>query len=127
MLPLIFSDWFKLCLMRTNIKYLLKQKILKMQNHLETICSWDTLLTLSHRTLSKNLKKRQLLSPYWFAAQQQASTFGRQKLDPFYLKFRAELNEFIPRVQKQQKRALKLLKPRCRGKAYAVRLLGSKG
>ena len=50
---------------------------------------------------------------YWFAAQQQTSTFRRQKIDPFYLKFRAELNEFVLRLQTQQEEAQKLLKQRC--------------
>ena len=72
------------------------------------------------------LKKKQLLSLYWFAAQQ-TTIFRRQKLDPLYLKFRAELNEFIPRVQMQQEQAQKLLKSRCGSKTYAVRLSGSKG
>ena len=44
------------------------------------------------------LKKRQLFS-------QQTSTFRQQELDPLCLKFIAELNEFIPRVQKQQEQA----------------------
>ena len=71
-------------------------------------------LTLSHRTLNI-LKKRQLLSLYWFVAQQHThtSTIRHQKLDPFYLKFRAELNKFIFRVRKQQEQARKLLKLRC--------------
>ena len=43
----------------------------------------------SHSFL-KILKKKELLS----------LLLRRQKFDPFYLKFRAELNEFIPRVQK---------------------------
>ena len=30
---------------------------------------------------------------YWFAAQQQTSTFKRQKFGLFYLKFSAEFNE----------------------------------
>ena len=72
------------------------------------------------------LKKKQLLSLYWFAAQQ-TTIFRRQKLDPLYLKFRAELNEFIPRVQMQQEQAQKLLKSRCGSKTYAVSLSGSKG
>ena len=59
------------------------------------------------------LKKRQLLSLYWFAAQQHISTIRNQKLDPFYLKFRAELNKFIFRVEKQEEQARKLLKLRC--------------
>ena len=61
----------------------------------------------------KILKKRQVLSPYWFAAQQQISIFRRQKIDPFYLKFKAELNEFVPKLKMQQEEAQKLLKPRC--------------
>ena len=59
----------------------------------------------------KVLKKRQVFSLYWFAVQQQTSTFRRQKLNPIYLKLRAELNEFVPRLQKQQEEAQKLLKP----------------
>ena len=62
-----------------------------------------------------------------FAVQQQTSTFRRQKIDPFYLKFRAELNQFVSRLQKQQEEAHKLLKPPCGRKTYAVRLSSSKG
>ena len=47
---------------------------------------------------------------YWFAAQQQSISFRRRKIDPFYLKFTAELNEFVPRLQTQQEEAQKLLK-----------------
>ena len=46
----------------------------------------------------------------------QTSTFRRENLDPFYLKFRAELNEFISSVQRQQKEAHKLLNQNCDGK-----------
>ena len=49
---------------------------------------------------------------YWFAAQQQTGTFRRRQIDPFYLKFREDLNEFVPKLQKQQQNAQKLLK-RC--------------
>ena len=72
-------------------------------------------------------KKKQGLSLYWFTVQQQTSGFRRQDLEPFYLKFRAEVNEFIPRVQKQQEEAQTLLKLRRGRKTYVVRLLGSKG
>ena len=58
----------------------------------------------------KILEKWQVVSLYWFAAQQQTSTFRRQKIDSFYLKFKAELNEFIPKLQKQQEKAQSLLK-----------------
>ena len=58
------------------------------------------------------MKKRQVLPLCWFAAQQQTSTFRRQKKNPFYLKFRAELNKLAPRLQKQPEMAQKLLKPR---------------
>ena len=61
----------------------------------------------------KILKKRLVLSLYWFATQRQSSIFRRQKIDPLYLKFRGELNEFVPRLQKQQEEAQKLLKARC--------------
>ena len=50
---------------------------------------------------------------YWFAAQQKTSTFSRQKLDPFYLNFREDLNRFTPRVQKQQEEAKRLLRTLC--------------
>ena len=54
------------------------------------------LLTLATTLFSKNLEKKTATFV------QQTSTFRRQKLDPFYLTFIAELNEFILRVQKQQ-------------------------
>ena len=39
----------------------------------------------------------------YLLAGQQTSTFRCQKLDLFYSKFQAELNEYIPSVQKQHK------------------------
>ena len=50
------------------------------------------------------MKKRQVVSLYWFAAQQQASAFRRQKIHPFYVKFRDKWNEFFRRLQKQQEK-----------------------
>ena len=53
----------------------------------------------------------QAILQYWFAAQQQASTFRRQKFDLFYLKFSAEFNELslsfykMPKTKVVQKNA----------------------
>ena len=44
-------------------------------------------------------------SLYWFAAQQQTSTFRRQKVHLVYPKFGAEFNEFGLNVWKQQEDA----------------------
>ena len=63
------------------------------------------ILTFSHRILFKNFENWQVLSMYWYI-----SIFKLQKLDPFYLKFRAEFNGFIARAQKQQKQAPKNVK-----------------
>ena len=53
-------------------------------------------LTLSHQTLFFEISyKIQVLFLYWSAAQRQINTFKRQKLDPFYSKFKIELNELI--------------------------------
>ena len=38
--------------------------------------------------------KKEVISMYWFVAQQQSSAFRRQKDDLFYLKFSAESNGF---------------------------------
>ena len=35
---------------------------------------------------------------YWFAAQEQTSTFKRQKFVLFYLEFNAEFNELAPNL-----------------------------
>ena len=43
-----------------------------------------------------------LILLHWFNAQQQTSTFRRQKSDSFYLKFSAEWNELIPSFSKEQ-------------------------
>ena len=55
----------------------------------------------------------QVISLYWFAAQQQASTLRRQKTGLLYVKFNAEINElslFLKKKKKQQKVAKKWLK-----------------
>ena len=52
----------------------------------------------------------QAISLYWFAAQQQTRTLRRQKLDFFYVKFSAEINERSLFLQKQQELAKKRLK-----------------
>ena len=41
------------------------------------------------------------------------STPRRKKLKPFYSKFRAELKEFIPGLQRHYVAPLKILKPSC--------------
>ena len=41
----------------------------------------------------KIFEKMQAISLYWFATQQQTSTFRQQKCGLFYLKFNAEFNE----------------------------------
>ena len=62
----------------------------------------DTLrpLPLAHALVFRVSEKRQLISLYWFAAQQQTITFRHQKYT-FYSKFNAQLNE--PSFSKQQK------------------------
>ena len=47
---------------------------------------------------------------YWFAAQQQISTFRRKTFDLLYLKFSAEFNELNLNYLKRQKMAKKWLK-----------------
>ena len=47
---------------------------------------------------------------YCFAALQQTSTFTRQKIDLFYLKFSPEINGFGLTFQKQEQVAKKWLK-----------------
>ena len=59
------------------------------------------LLTFSTAVFLKTFEEIQLLLLYWFSAQQHTSSFRHQKLDPFYSKFRAELNDFIRSLQKQ--------------------------
>ena len=49
-------------------------------------------LTLRARTV-KIFEKMQVVSLYWFAAQQQTSTSRRQKFDLFDLKFSTEFSE----------------------------------
>ena len=67
------------------------------------------------------MKKRQVLSLYWFSAEEQTSTFKRKKMEPFYIKFSEDLNEFVARVYKQQEKSQKLLKPSCCWKTSLVR------
>ena len=50
-------------------------------------------LTLTAHTVLKLLKKMQTILLYLFAAQQQISTFRRQKIGLFYLKFSAKCIE----------------------------------
>ena len=45
----------------------------------------------------------QVISLYWFAAQQQASTLRRQKTGLLYVKFNAEINELSLFFKKKKK------------------------
>ena len=49
---------------------------------------------LEHALFFKIFEKTQGISLYWFAAQQQTSTYRRQKFDLFYQEFSAEFNKF---------------------------------
>ena len=55
-------------------------------------------------------KKMPVISMYWFAAQQQTSTYQRQKYRPIYSKFSVEQSELTPSFQNLQEVALKLQK-----------------
>ena len=44
-----------------------------------------------------------VISLYWFAVQQQTSTYRRQKSGSIYLKFSVEVNELTPSFQNPQK------------------------
>ena len=50
-------------------------------------------------------EKMQVISLYWFAAQQQTITFRRQNTWHFCLQFRADFNERSPNFAKQQELA----------------------
>ena len=50
-------------------------------------------LTSRDRTAFKIFEEINVISLCWFAAQQQISTFTRQKCDLFYPKFSAKFNE----------------------------------
>ena len=69
-------------------------------------------LTLSHHTLFSNFEKILVLLLYWFAAQQQTSTFRCEIFDPFSSKFQAELMSLFPAT----KRGSKIAKPKLRFK-----------
>ena len=43
-----------------------------------------------------------VISLYWFPAQQQTSTYRRQKSRSIYLKFSVELSELTPSLQNPQ-------------------------
>ena len=62
-------------------------------------------LTLSTRSSVWNLKKMPVISVYWLAAQQQASTCRRQKSRSIYSKFNAEDNELTPSFQDPEEMA----------------------
>ena len=57
-----------------------------------SIITLFTLVLRSH-CVSKFLKKMQVILLYWFAIQQQTSTFSWEKFSLLYLKFIAEFNE----------------------------------
>ena len=75
----------------------------------------------------KIFEKMQAISLYWFATQQQTSTFRWEKscFTLFYLKLSAELNELNFNLQKQQEVAKKWLKLKESGKTidYVFRSL----
>lgn len=61
---------------------------------------------------------------YYFAALQQISAFRPQAIDAFFSKFKAEINDLIPNLQKYQlpvTNTLKLLKQNYCRTSYAVR------
>ena len=52
----------------------------------------NILQPLERALFFKNFEKMQATSLYWFAAQQQTSTFRRPEFSLFYLTFSAEFN-----------------------------------
>ena len=58
----------------------------------------------------KTFEKMQATSLYWFAAQQQTSSFKRQESGFFYASFSSELNEIIMFFLKAAGKDLKMTK-----------------
>ena len=69
---------------------------------------FQNILTLKCALRFEISKKMPIISLYWFAAQQQTSTYNRQKSRTNYSKFSVEWSELTPSFQNPQEVALKL-------------------